>query len=125
MGFWYYPGRGIGIPSTKWMAELLEAQKSGDMIGDSTRLRLEDIKIKMQYPSDTLPGHAAWLDWPWKLHRIRNDSNDIIWELYNLESDSLEREDLITIEPDRASRMKMEIETWQRSVVYSMNGGDY
>jgi len=125
MGFWYRLGPGMGISSVKWMAELLEAQKNGDMIGDSSRLRLDDIKITEQYSSDSLPGHSAWLDWPWKLHRISHNSVDVKWELYQLDSDSMETEDLIATEVERASKMKTDLEAWQKSVIHSLNGGDY
>ena len=125
MGFWHYPAPGIRTPSAKWMAELLEAQKHGDMVGDSSRLRLEDIQIKTQYPLDTLKGHAAWLDWPWKLHRIQDKSGDIRWEFYRLDDDPQESEDLFNTEPERVSKMKTALEEWQRSVVRSLNGGDY
>lgn len=125
MGFWHYPAGGIRTPSAEWMAELLEAQKNGNMVGDSSRLRLDDIQIQTQYPLDTLAGHAAWLDWPWKLHRIQDETGDIRWELYQLANDPLESEDLSGIEPDRAAKMKTDLEKWQRSVVRSMYGLDY
>ncbi|UCG28207.1 MAG: sulfatase-like hydrolase/transferase [Bacteroidales bacterium] len=125
MGFWHYPASGIPTPSAEWMTELLESQKNGNMVGDSSRLRLEDIKIKTQYPLDTLKGHAAWLDWPWKLHRIYKKSGDIQWELYRLDEDPQESLNQLNREPERVSKMKMALEEWQRSVVRSMNGGDY
>jgi arylsulfatase A-like enzyme len=125
MGFWQYPVGGIRTPSAEWMAELLEAQKNGDMIGDSARLRLEDSQVGIQYPMDTLPGHAAWLDWPWKLHRIQDKEGDIRWELYQLERDPMEREDLAGMERETVTKMKPELEAWQTSVVRSMNGLDY
>ncbi len=125
MGFWHYPAGGIRTPSAAWMAELLEAQKNGDMVGDSTRLRVEDSQIRTQYPVDTLPGHAAWLDWPWKLHRIHDMEGNIRWELYHLERDPMESEDLAEKERETATKMKPELEAWQTSVVQSMNGLDY
>jgi len=125
MGFWHYPAGGIPTPSAAWMAELLEAQKDGNMVGDSTRLRLEDIQIPEQYPIDSLAGHAAWLDWPWKLHRIQDKEGDIRWELYQLEQDPMESQDLASIEPAKTGVMKSELEDWQRSVVRSMYGLDY
>lgn len=125
MGFWQYPMGGIPTPSAAWMAELLEAQKNGNMVGDSARLRLDDIQIQTQYSPDTLAGHAAWLDWPWKLHRIQDESGDIRWELYHLVNDPMEREDLSGEEPDKAAKMKTGLEKWQRSVVRSMYGLDY
>jgi hypothetical protein len=125
MGFWHYPASGIRTPSAEWMAELLEAQKNGDMVGDSSRLRLEDIQIKTQYPLDTLKGHASWLDWPWKLHRIQDKSGNIRWEFYHLDDDPQESKDLLNTEPERVAKMKPALEEWQRSVVRSMNGEDY
>jgi arylsulfatase A-like enzyme len=125
MGFWDYPAGGIRTPSAVWMAELLEAQKNGNMTGDSTRLRLEDSRINRQYPLDSLPGHAAWLDWPWKLHRMEDRTGDVRWELYHLERDPGEERDQLEMEPARAEQMKLGLETWQRSVVRSLNGMDY
>jgi arylsulfatase A-like enzyme len=125
MGFWQYPVAGIPTPSAVWMAELLEAQKNGSMVGDSSRLRLEDIQIRTRYPVDTLAGHAAWLDWPWKVHRIQDEAGDIRWELYRLDNDPLESKDLSGDEPDRAAEMGTALEKWQRSVVRSMYGLDY
>lgn len=124
MGFWYYPAPGVSTPSAQWMSELLESQKHGDMVGDSSHLRLNDILIT-SYPTDSLPGHAAWLDWPWKLHRIPNNRGNISWELYNLATDSLEQINLAGQQPDRITSMKHSLEQWQNSVVQSMNGGDY
>jgi len=82
MGFWDYPMGGISTPSAKWMSELLELQKAGKQETDPARLRLDAGKIAKKYPLDRLPGHAAWLDWPWKLHRIENNKGVKI-ELYN------------------------------------------
>jgi hypothetical protein len=88
-------------------------------------LRLDDIQINTQYSQDTLTGHAAWLDWPWKLHRIQGNDGMIIWELYRLDEDPQEGNNLISGEKDRVSMMKTALEDWQRSVVRSMNGMDY
>ena len=125
MGFWHYPAGGIRTPSIAWMAELLEAQQNGDMVGDSAKLRLDDILIPDQYPIDTLAGHAAWLDWPWKLHRIQDKEGRVTWELYQLEKDSMETADLYSLEAEKALEMKAGLEDWQGSVVQSMYGGDY
>ena len=107
------------------MAELLQDQKNGNMIGDSSRLRLDDIKIKSVHPLDSLPGHAAWLDWPLKLHRIEDKGGDITWELYNLERDSMETKNLHNKLSRRTKHMLTSLESWQRSVIQSLNGEDY
>ncbi len=125
MGFWHYPANGVRTPSAQWMAELLEAQRNGNMVGDSIRLRLDDIQVRDQYSLDTLAGHAAWLDWPWKLHRIQDKDGEVRWELYQLEMDPMESKNLANNETEKAGEMKSGLEAWQRSVVRSMYGMDY
>jgi len=88
-------------------------------------LRLESANITRQYPTDTFPGHAAWLDWPWKLHRIQAESGDVRWELYNLDRDPEEQHDLAMEQPDRTAGLRAELEEWQTSVMRSLNGEDY
>ena len=74
---------------------------------------------------DSLPGHAAWLDWPWKLHRIQDKTGSVVWELYHLEQDSMEAINLILQKAEMANSMGTKLEQWQNSVLNSMNGGDY
>ncbi|MEA3227299.1 MAG: sulfatase-like hydrolase/transferase, partial [Planctomycetota bacterium] len=124
MGFWDHPTGGSGVPSDKWMSELLEAQKSGGT-GDSARLRLDAGEITKQYHEDTFPGHAAWIDWPWKLHRIEDKNAKVKWELYNLAADPGEQNNLLAQESDRVKSMKSQLEAWLKSVVRSLNGKDY
>jgi len=125
MGFWRHAEGGIPTNNELWMEELLEAQRHGDMLGDMTHLRLESAVISRQYPEDSFPGHAAWNDWPWKLHRIQAEDGTITWELYNLDSDPQESRDRLAGEPERAGRMHAELEAWLASVACSLNGKDY
>lgn len=145
MGFWSYPGRGIKTPSAAWMAELLKAQQAGDIDGDDARLRKDAGKITKQYPEDTFPGHSAWIDWPWKLHRIDGADREpkkgrkgkaksnklstrtkgIKFELYNLAEDPMETNDLSTRHGDRVNAMRASLEAWLASVTHSLNGKDY
>jgi len=125
MGFWDYTTKGVMTPSKKWMSELLKAQSAGDEIGDKARLRLDAGKIGKQFADDTFPGHAAWLDWPWKLHRIHGKGGNLEVELYNLADDPDEKTDLSARQPDRVKRMKADLERWLASVVRSLNGKDY
>ncbi len=124
MGFWDYPTRGISVPSHKWMSELLESQKAGGA-GDPARLRLDAGEITKQYSEDTFGGHAAWIDWPWKLHRIEDKNAKVKWELYNLADDSGEQNDVLARHSDRVESMKSRLEAWLSSVVRSLNGKDY
>jgi len=126
MGFWDYPIPGMRTPTDEWMSELLEAQKAGKEEGDISRLRLEAGKITKQYPEDTFPGRAAWLDWPWKLHRNQGKTGGKVrFELYNLAEDPGEQKDLAAQDTDRVNSMKSQLEAWQASVVRSLNGKDY
>ncbi len=125
MGFWQYPEQGRRTPSAQWMSELLEAQQQGNLVSDSSRLVMDAAEIKNQYPADSFPGHAAWLDWPWKLHRIQKNSGEPLIKLYNLEEDSLEQIDLTAAEPAKVHTMLPQLEKWQYSVIQSLNGKDY
>jgi len=126
MGFWDYPIGGIGIPSHQLMLELLEAQKTGEKL-EPSRLRLDAGKIGQEYPEDKFPGHAAWLDWPWKLHRQegQGDQLNVNFELYNLAEDPNEKNDQVNQYPELVKSMIEEIEDWLTSVVRSLNGSDY
>ena len=124
IGFWNYPMQGIRTPSIEWMAELYEAQGNGNMTGDSSRLRLNEIRIT-SLPVDSMPGHAAWLQWPWKLHRMQDASGNVNWELYDLRADSMEVVNVLESNPGRAAAMGEALEQWQTSVLRSQNGMDY
>lgn len=127
MGFWDYPEGGIRTPSHEWMLELLEAQKNGTVADLPARQRLDAGKIRKQYAEDTFPGHSAWIDWPWKLHRIepRQEEKGIRLELYNLVDDPEEETDLFEQHADRVEAMTSELKKWLVSVVRSLNGEDY
>ncbi len=125
MGFWDHPTPGISTPSATWMAELLEAQKNGNRVSDPERLRMDAGKNIKQHPEDSFPGHAAWLDWPWKLHRIQDKTGGIKFELYNLANDSQEETDVADEKSRRQKRMKKSLEKWLTSVARSLNGKDY
>jgi hypothetical protein len=108
------------------MAELLQAQQTDPgAVPDSFRLRLDAGEIGEEHPEGSLPGHAAWLDWPWKLHRIENEEGEVALELYDLANDSEEANNLLSDHGDRVASMTAELEAWQRSVVASLNGQDY
>ena len=125
LGFWHHPTPGIRTPSKEWMQELLEAQQEGRETTDKTRLRLEAGKIERQYPKDRFPGHAAWLDWPWKLHRIDKGKGEVVWELYDLSKDPMETSNAALSEKKKLESLKKGLEGWLASVVRSLNGKDY
>jgi arylsulfatase A-like enzyme len=124
IGFWLYPKAGRLTYGDRMMQALLEAQEAGHPFDPEGRLDLDAAVIKVHYPDDEFLGHAAWLDYPWKLHRIVEDGQETL-ELYNLDSDPGEVDNLWDNQTDRATRMNRDLAAWQRSVIQSLNGEDY
>ena len=126
IGFWDYGQKGIATPSKVWMDELLAAQSRGEEPKDPARLWPDAGEIGQPVSVTEFPGHAAWLDWPWKLHRVEDrKSHEVSWELYNLETDPDESHVLLAEQPERVPQMQKELEDWLESVARSLNGEDY
>ena len=125
IGFWDYPARGIGVPSADWMGKLLKAQKAGGDLEPYEASRQAAELPKPCYPIGDYPGHAAWIDGDWKLHRIANDEGGATWELYDLATDPTEEDNLAEPERERVVRLRNDLEAWLESVVRSLNGEDY
>jgi len=125
IGFWNYSIGGIRTPSAQWMEELLIAQKSGDDLPPHESSQHAARLPSPAYPRDQFPGHAAWIDGDWKLHRITDKRGDVSWELYDLAADPFEKKDVLTSQADRAQSMRPKLEEWLNSVVESLNGADY
>jgi arylsulfatase A-like enzyme len=126
IGFWAYPTNGISTPAREWMRDLYEAQQAGGEPDHPERLFADADEIGEPLSLDRFPGHAAWLEGSWKLHRIENrQSGAVTWELYDLAADPDESENLWTREESRVAGMRGGLEAWLRFVVQSHNGGDY
>jgi hypothetical protein len=126
MGFWDSGAKGIGTPSDVWMSDLLAAQARGEEPNDPLRLAADAGKIGEPVPLNKFPGHSAWLDWPWKLHRIEDKkTGDVDWELYDLSADPDESRVLFAEQPERVPQMQEALENWLESVARSLNGEDY
>jgi len=123
MGFWHQIQPGQSTRSDGILKEIMEKQQAGAPLAHDPPRMQKDVDEFPQFPEETTTGHAAWNDWPWKLHRI----NGSRFELYDLGEDPMEREDLAG-DPEHAGRlaqMKKELDAWMRSVVRSLNGKDY
>jgi hypothetical protein len=95
-------------------------------LGKPEQLCLNAGKTTKRYRPDNMPGHAAWLDGSWKLHRIAGKKGKKVqFELYNLADDPREQNNVIGEHHERAEKMKAELDAWQQSVIDSLNGRDY
>jgi arylsulfatase A-like enzyme len=125
MGFWDYPIKGVSTPAAVWMKELHQAQKAGrDLSADPVVPAAAKLPAP-RYAADQFPGHAAWVEGDWKLHRVEDKRGKLKWELYNLADDPSETRDLMATEADRAGPYRARLENWLGSVVRSLNGDDY
>ena len=125
MGFWHGYMAGQSTWSDRIIKGLMEAQAAGEINPFPERI----FKNVNEFPprdNADLRGHAAWTDWPWKLHRIQKKTGAAVrWELYDLEMDPKEANDLSLAEKGRVARMRGQLQDWQRSVLKSWSGADY
>ena len=128
IGFWHKFAKGEVTESDKIISELMTAQKKGKPSPYPERL----LKNVDQWPTlkpfndQKFIGHSAMIDWPYKIHGIANASgNKVKYELYNLEEDPMETEDLSNSEKKKMVKMKQALSSWQSSVINSLNGNDY
>lgn len=81
------------------------------------------------------PGHAVWLDWPYKLHTDALEGRDRSGKkglaahpvplLFDVAKDPKETTDLAPQQPERVARMLAALEAWKASVEKSLSGADY
>ena len=123
MGFWHQFTNGQSTWNDRIIRTLMEAQKEGKANPHPERL-LKNVNQFPKLPKGQYNGHAAWNQWPWKLHRIQSRGN-VKLELYNLEKDPMEATDLSLKQPERTKSMRTDLEAWQASVFNSLEGKDY
>ena len=105
MGFWHRTAPGIRTPAAEWMAELLEAQQAGGDLEPHPASQMAAKLPNPPHPMDSFPGHAAWIEGGWKLHRIERGEGPLAWELYDLKADPLELQDLAKQMPKKLAEL--------------------
>lgn len=125
LGFWDYPIGGKPVRSSDLLEQLAQEQAAGAVRPDREAGQPQTGLLDVTYPSDRFPGHSAWLDCDWKLHRIEDKQGKVTWQLYDLAADAQEMTDLLAVEPKRSATMQRELNAWLKSVVSSLNGEDY
>lgn len=120
LAFWDYPK-----PETKGMKsdQIVQELKALIDSGEDGEIN-EGILHTADQPWDELddyPGWAVWMDNAWKLHRLPNQR----FQLYNLERDPGEQNDVSESQPEVVERMRVALRAWEDSVVRSVRGADY
>ena len=123
LGFWHLNTVGQSTWSDRIIKVLMEAQQEGLPNPHPERL-LKNVNEYPQFERGDYQGHAAWNDWPWKLHRIQK-ADQVTIELYHLVDDPMEADDLAKQQPARVKRLLADLEKWQASVFDSWEGKDY
>jgi hypothetical protein len=123
MGFWHKFQGGQSTHSDRILKAIYEQQQASAKPPHNPARMAKDVAEFPQFAEDYAKGHAAWTDWPWKLHRINADK----YELYDLANDAMEEHNVVAEagQAERVTRMKSELHRWMRSVVRSVNGKDY
>ena len=126
MGFWTYHNRGYGRHARRMLEALRQEQLDGNQ-----QPAAPEGQIGHFHPADNLPGHSAWIEGDYKLHRIpvKKNATQFNYELYHLINDPKESNNLLNKDKSplakRFGRMKANLVTWQQSVINSLNGRDY
>lgn len=123
MGFWHGFQNGQGTWSDRIIKALMEAHEAGKPNPHPNRF-LKNVEEFPSFEDNTRRGHAAWLDWPWKLHRIEK-GDKVTLELYNLTTDPEEGTNVHDQHPAVVNQMKAALEAWQDQVLDSWKGKDY
>ena len=123
IGFWHGFRNGQSTWNDRIIKVLLDAKTAGKPNPHPERI-LKNVNDFESFDQQKLMGHAAWISWPWKLHRIQSPK-EIHFELYNLETDPMESVNLLKKKKKRVGLMASALEKWQRSVLDSWSGKDY
>ncbi|MEE2685487.1 MAG: sulfatase-like hydrolase/transferase [Planctomycetota bacterium] len=124
MGFWDYPARGRPVRSSDLLKQLASEQQAGKE-RPSGDIHPGEGQIEPDLVPDINIGHAAWMEGPFKLHRLVNKEGVASYQLFHLENDRAEKNDLAAGMPDQVARMKKGLAAWQKSVINSYKGEDY
>ena len=124
MGFWDYPAKGRPVRSSDLLKQLAIEQAAGTE-RPSSKLHPAEGQIETALVPQLQVGHAAWMEGPYKLHRLVSKEGTARYQLFNLEKDRAEKTDLAATMPQQVERMKKGLAAWQKSVIQSYKGEDY
>lgn len=124
IGFWHKFTGGQSTWSDRIIKKLMEAQQAKQPNPFPNRL-LKNVNDFPRYNATSHEsGHAALLDWPFKIHAIYQ-KKQTTWELYDLSKDPMETNSLNARQSERFTTMQKQLTAWQKSVLNSHAGQDY
>ncbi|MGC6426554.1 MAG: sulfatase-like hydrolase/transferase [Akkermansiaceae bacterium] len=124
LAFWHNFSGGQATWSDRIIKQLMEAQQTGEGTPLPERL-FKDVNVFPTHGPDAhLKGHAALIDWPFKIHAIARN-NKITFELYHLDDDPMEARNLAEKHPAKLRELAKTLKAWQHSVLRSHEGKDY
>lgn len=123
LGFWVYPVRGHSTPADTWLRKQQQEEVDGRPAPADDPAEAKPWSKEL--PESDRTGPAALVAGDFKLHRLPGKGDSTRYELYNLTSDPAEQKDIAAQHPDRVADLKAKLESWQLSVIRSLNGQDY
>ncbi len=122
IGFWKYPASGEN-KNGRWVSE--ELSRGTTPTTRNPAIDFTNFKHPTAKTRD-FGGSAAWTDNRYKLvSNPGKQGRPGSVELYDLQDDPKEANDVSATHPEIVGRMKRELEEWQRSVEQSLTGSDY
>ena len=124
IGIWHKFTGGQSTWSDRIIKRLMEAEQTNQPNPFPGRV-LKNVNDFPKYTATShQSGHAALLDWPFKIHAIYGKKKTT-WELYDLSNDPMETTPLNEKQSDRLAVMQKQLTAWQKSVLKSHAGHDY
>ncbi|MCH2115905.1 MAG: sulfatase-like hydrolase/transferase [Pirellulales bacterium] len=125
IGFWFYDTAGekqngdwLPRQELNRMITKIEPMFPGHVVPDVSYFH----NYKHPHQKQKFTGRAAWTDSRYKLY-VTGGGDKL--ELYDLQQDRGETKDIAKQHPQIVTRMKSELDRWQRSVERSLTGADY
>ena len=120
IGFWKYDGKSER-DNPRWM----DPELTRGTTPTTRNPGIDFLNFRHPVPkTEDFRGTAAWCENQYKLI-VTPQRDQTRTELFDLLADPLEEHDLSEDQPTIVSRMRSELETWQRSVERSLSGLDY
>ncbi len=123
-GFWDTKAKGISQRADVLMQQLFDAQRANKSVTVPKVSQNAAALPSTPHPLDSFPGHSAWIEKDWKLHRIEKNQK-VTYELYDLANDPFEKKNVLKLQAKVTISMKNQLDEWLKSVVNSLNGADY